>query len=142
MAKSQRRPYRGSKLNNISKIKIEDPESMMRKNNSEDSLYSGSDIRTYDDDLYSRDSHSARHEDKSAINSLIQNHLNKPTISPKRTKSFYKKKIYTKASKPPLKPHWRHNSGTYNKGSKAIQYPSRTKVNTVSNSTRKTPSLI
>jgi hypothetical protein len=144
MVKSQKRSQRSDQLNNTNNIKIEEPELMVLRNDSDKSLYSGSDIGEYNEALYSRDNHSARQVNNTAITSLLQNHFNKPNISPKRNKSFYKKKTYTKASKPPLKPYWHRSLDKRNNGAKSSHLHASAKVNTVTNSTEKQriPSLI
>lgn len=144
MVKSQKRPQRSDKLNNTDNIKIVEPELMVLRDDSDGSLYSGSDIGEYNEALYSRDSHSARQVNHTAITSLLQNQFNKPNISPKRNKSFYKKKTYTKASKPPLKPYWHRSLDKRNKAVKSSNLQASAKVNTVTNSTEKQriPSLI
>lgn len=74
------------------------------------------------------------------LRSLINDHLNKPDISPKRHKSNYKKKRKNSLIKPHIKPYNR-SSEKLNKNLRAHQLPPRYKSSTVVHSSEKRKSI-
>ena len=91
ITKSQKRPPRPSKFSHTDKFKMTQKSSLLPSQKiSENSSLNGSNLGTYDKDLYQHETLSSRDAPAETSTSFITPQLHQPSISPKRSKVFYK----------------------------------------------------
>ena len=111
ITKSLKRPPRVTNLNNTENIKIVDTDSFLPTQQiSENSSGIGSNLGIYDKELYQHETLSSRLENQPNENSFVNESLSRQSISPKRNKSWYKKRKLSKLSKPVTKTHFYRSS--------------------------------
>jgi len=140
MSWSQKRKLKRSNLNHTGTIHIEDRSSMVPQQElSISSDNSGSNLGTYCH-MYNHTDFSHIEPKAQALSSMTSKFIKKADISPKRTKSYYKKKRKNSLVKPPIRPYNKSLEKKY-KQSKAHPLPPKYKSSTTMNSAEKKRSV-